>query len=145
MTTFCFDFGNTRLKCAIFIDSDYAGEVILQDDPLKDISALIDKHRPERAILSSVIRHDPGIEDLLSRETAFHKLSYDSKLPITSPVGKPQTIGADRLAMVVGAIHLFPRQHNLVIGLGTCITYNFVNKYQRVYRWKYFAGHGDAF
>jgi type III pantothenate kinase len=52
-------------------------------------------------------------------------------LPITSPVGKPHTIGADRLAMVVAAVDLFPRQHNLVIGLGSCITYNFVNKYHQ--------------
>jgi len=50
-------------------------------------------------------------------------------LPITTPVGKPETIGADRLGLVVAAVHLFPGKNNLVIGLGTCITYNFINKY----------------
>jgi type III pantothenate kinase len=68
---------------------------------------------------------------VLKNKTAFHKLSYDSKLPITSPVGKPHTIGADRLAMVVAAVDLFPDQNNLIIGLGSCITYNFVNKYHQ--------------
>jgi len=29
----------------------------------------------------------------------------------------------------VAAVHMFPQQHNLVIGLGSCITYNFVNKF----------------
>jgi type III pantothenate kinase len=49
----------------------------------------------------------------------------------TSPVGKPETIGADRLAIVAAAVDQFPNQHNLAISLGTCITYNFVdNKHQ---------------
>jgi len=44
-------------------------------------------------------------------------------------VGKPETIGADRLALCVAAVELFPQKNNLVIGLGTAITYNFINKY----------------
>ena len=30
--------------------------------------------------------------------------------------------------MCAAAVDLFPNQHNLVIGLGSCITYNFINK-----------------
>jgi type III pantothenate kinase len=131
MTTLCFDFGNTRLKCAIFINRDFTKEVILQNGSIEDIEKIIERYNPQRAILSSVIEHDAAIEEILGKKTAFHKLSYNSKLPITSPVGKPHTIGADRLAMVVAAVDLFPHQHNLVIGLGTCITYNFVNKYHQ--------------
>ena len=131
MTTLCFDFGNTRLKCAIFVNRDFAGEIVLQNDSAEEIERVIEKYQPQRAILSSVIDHNAAIEEVLSSKTAFHKLSYASKLPITSPVGKPHTIGADRLAMVVAAVDLFPRQHNLIIGLGTCITYNFVNKYHQ--------------
>jgi type III pantothenate kinase len=129
MTTLCFDFGNTRLKCAIFVNRDFAGEVILENDSVEEMERLIEKYQPKRSILSSVIDHNPAIEEVLGDKTDFHKLSYDSKLPVTSPVGKPHTIGADRLAMVVAAVDLFPKQHNLVVGLGTCITYNFVNKY----------------
>ena len=29
--------------------------------------------------------------------------------------------------MVAAAVDMFPRQHNLAIGLGSCITYNFIN------------------
>jgi type III pantothenate kinase len=52
-----------------------------------------------------------------------------SKIPVTTPVGKPETIGADRLAMVVAANADFPGKNNLIIGLGSAITYNFINKY----------------
>jgi type III pantothenate kinase len=129
MTTLCFDFGNTRLKYAVFINRDFAEEVVLKNDSVEEGLLLLNKYKPGRSILSSVIEHNPAFEEVLSEKTSFHKLSYDSKLPFTSPVGKPQTIGADRLAMVVAAVDLYPKQHNLVIGLGTCITYNFVNKY----------------
>jgi len=47
---------------------------------------------------------------------------------VTTPVGKPETIGADRLALVVAAVTLFPGKNNLVIGLGSAITYNYINK-----------------
>ncbi|NJO25489.1 MAG: type III pantothenate kinase, partial [Bacteroidia bacterium] len=80
-------------------------------------------------ILSSVINHNPALEELLSEKTRFHKLNHLSKLPFKTPVGKPETIGADRLALSAAAVHLFPNQHNLIIGLGTCITYNFINKF----------------
>ncbi len=129
MTTLCFDFGNTRLKSAVFVNRDFAEEVILQNDSVEEMDKVVEKYQPQRSILSSVIDHNPAIEEVLASKTAFHKLSYDSKLPITSPVGKPHTIGADRLAMVVAAVDRYPQQHNLVVGLGTCITYNFVNKY----------------
>jgi type III pantothenate kinase len=129
MTTLCFDFGNTRLKCAVFNDRTYAETIVLETDSVETIDRLILKYNPVNSILSSVVDHNLEIESVLEKKTHFHKLSYDSKLPFTSPVGKPQTIGADRLAMVVAAIDLYPKQHNLIIGLGSCITYNFVNKY----------------
>ena len=131
MTTLCFDFGNTRLKYAVFINKDFAEEVLLKNDSAEELESILQKYQPSRTILSSVIDHNPVFEDLLRNKTSFHKLSYDSKLPITSPVGKPHTIGADRLALIVAAADLYPRQNNLVIALGTCITYNFINKYNQ--------------
>ena len=129
-TTLCFDFGNTRMKCAVFINGVFQQEEILEDDREETIRVLLDRFRPSRTILSSVIHHNPGLEELLRAETHFHKLDHHSKIPVTTPVGKPDTIGADRLALVVAAVTLFPEKNNLVIGLGSAITYNYVNKYR---------------
>jgi type III pantothenate kinase len=126
-TTICFDFGNTRLKCAIFINGSFKELIVLPDATTSTIKNIIEQYHPDKTILSSVINHDEAIEQLLSEKTSFHKLNHQSKLPVTTPVGKPETIGADRLAICAGAVHLFPNQHNLSIGLGTCITYNFIN------------------
>jgi type III pantothenate kinase len=129
-TTLCFDFGNTRMKCAVFSEGVFLREEVLENDQEATIGALIRKYHPDRSILSSVIDHNPVLEEVLARETHFHKLNHNSRVPITTPVGKPETIGADRLALVVGAVTLFPGKNNLAIGLGSAITYNFVNKYR---------------
>jgi type III pantothenate kinase len=128
MITLCFDFGNTRLKCAVFEGDELREVITLPDDSPSTIRELIEKYSPVRSLLSSVINHDPQLEKILSEKTSFHKLDHHSKLPVTTPVGKPETIGADRLAMVVAAAELFPGKNNLAIGLGSAITYNFINK-----------------
>ncbi|HEY4062428.1 MAG TPA: type III pantothenate kinase [Puia sp.] len=129
-TTLCFDFGNTRLKCGVFSGGVFLEEQVLVDDSEQTIRALLEKYHPDRSILSSVIHHDPVVETLLQGATRFHKLDHQSKVPVTTPVGKPDTIGADRLALVVAAVTLFPGKNNLVIGLGSAVTYNYVNKYR---------------
>ncbi len=127
-TTLCFDFGNTRLKCAVFRDADLSEVLTLENDADDTINRLVDTYRPDRSLLSSVVHHNPRMESLLTAVSAFHKVDHHSKLPITVPVGKPETMGADRLAMAVAASIAFPEKNNLIIGLGTAITYNFVNK-----------------
>jgi type III pantothenate kinase len=128
-TTLCLDFGNTRLKYALFNGSEFQQEAVLENDHTSTIENILNEYQPKRSILSSVIDHNAEIETLLASKTKFHKLSDQSKLPFTTPVGKPETIGADRLALVAAAVHFHPKQHNLIIGLGSCITYNFVNKF----------------
>ena len=128
-TTLCFDFGNTRMKCGVFTAGIFSEELVLPDDSGETIQRLLEQYRPDRSILSSVIHHNPGMEQLLRDHTRFHLLDHQSRLPVTTPVGKPETIGADRLALVVAAVTLFPGVNNLVIGLGSAVTYNYVNKY----------------
>ncbi|RXK60979.1 type III pantothenate kinase [Lacibacter luteus] len=126
-TTICFDFGNTRLKAAVFDESHLKEIIILPNDDRSTIEELLQKFQPQYSILSSVINHQETVEHVLAHHSNFHKLSHATKLPFTTPVGKPETIGADRLALCAAAVHLFPNSNNLAIGLGTCITYNFIN------------------
>jgi len=126
--TCCFDFGNTRLKCALFQDRELIELVVLENDHPDTVQTLINSFKPDKSILASVINHNPEVEIVLANATQFHKLGHTSKIPFSTPVGKPETIGADRLAAVAAAVDLFPEKHNLVIGLGTCITYNYVNQ-----------------
>jgi len=128
-TTLCFDFGNTRLKCAIFNGKELQDVVVMENDTHDTIEKLVLQYQATHSILSSVINHNPGVDEILSKHTKFHKLGHKSHLPIRIPVGKPETVGADRLAICAAAVYLYPNHHCLAIGLGTCITYNYINKF----------------
>ena len=131
MVTLCFDFGNTRLKYAVFTGPDLQSVEVLADAEPDTIARLVNQIQPQKSILSSVINHNKEMERVLAEHSTFHLLSNLTKLPFTTPVTKPETIGADRLALSAGATTFFPGRHNLVIGLGTCITYNFISKYNQ--------------
>lgn len=131
LTTICFDFGNTRLKFAVFADGELKAVHVLKNDQDETVRECIEKYRPDKTILSSVIEHNPELENILAEETRYHKLNHHSKVPVTTPVGKPETIGADRLALVVAANHFYPEFNNLVIGLGSAITYNYINRFRQ--------------
>ncbi|HWB27927.1 MAG TPA: type III pantothenate kinase [Chitinophagaceae bacterium] len=128
-TTLCFDFGNTRLKYAVFDNGIFKEAAVMENDDAQAVERLVQQFKPAKSILSSVINHNTAVEEVLSAHTKFHKLGAGSKLPFTTPVNKPETIGADRLALVAAAVNVYPGTHTLVIGLGSCITYNFVNKF----------------
>ncbi|HEX2607284.1 MAG TPA: type III pantothenate kinase, partial [Flavisolibacter sp.] len=97
-------------------------------DPVAELQELLERYKPARSILSSVVQHPQAIETLLETHTGYHRLNNHSQLPFTIPVGKPETVGADRLAIAAASVYLFPQRNNLAIGLGTCITYNFINQ-----------------
>ncbi len=126
-TTICLDFGNTRLKAALFTNDQLSEVIPLREDVFGHLLQIIKQHQPHFSILSSVINHSPKVEKLLAGKTYFHKLSNLSELPFTIPVGKPETVGADRLAIAAAAVHYYPKKNNLMIALGSCITYNFIN------------------
>ena len=126
-TTICFDFGNSRFKAAIFKDAELDEIVVLEDASIPTLKSLVEKYKPSKTILSSVIHHDQAIETFLAEIAPFHLIGPNTKLNFTTPVGKPETIGADRIALCAAAVHMYPNRHTLAISLGTCITYNFIN------------------
>ena len=126
----CLDFGNTRLKGAYYENSIFKADFnIINDDP-KNIENILNLYQPQTSILSSVIQHNVEVEAVLQKNTKFHLLTNQSKLNFTTPVNKPSSIGTDRIALIAGGIELFPDSHILIICIGTCITYNFVNIFQ---------------
>jgi type III pantothenate kinase len=129
--TLCLDYGNTRLKYVIFHDHMLHAQGTVENVDAAAVSPLLDRFSPDKCILSSVVDHAPDLETLLEARTRFHKLSHLTRMPFTVPVGKPETMGADRLALAAAAVSFFPEKHNLVIGLGTAVTFNFITQDHR--------------
>src|SRR5690606_16477353 len=55
-------------------------------------------------------------------------LDKHTRLPVKNLYKTPETLGMDRLAGVCGAVQLFPGFNSLVIDVGTCVTYDFVDR-----------------
>lgn len=120
------DIGNTRTKLAVF-DAETLVHHRVYDSTLRsdDIEEIANQYSIDRAIVSQV----GAALDYYSLfgGIPYKVLSSNLKLPIQNLYKTPTTLGADRLAAVVGATALFPNQNNLVIDMGTCITLDFVN------------------
>lgn len=101
----------------------------MKDSEDAKIEALLHTYKPAKTILSTVINHNSNLEKILSGSSSFHKLSAQTKLPFNITVDKPETMGADRLALAAAAVHFYKGKNNLVIASGSCITYNFINQY----------------
>lgn len=126
----CIDWGNTNVKAAVFADGVIKKNVQLNNKHVLDqVVALIDTYSPTKAILSSVVEGTEELETLLKNKVPkYIRLNGHTNVPINNAYASPETLGPDRLAMVTAAWKLYNDKNNLVIALGTCITYNFIQK-----------------
>jgi len=125
----CIDWGNSRVKAALFQEENLLEtHNFREDEALTSIMDLVEAHKPEAAIISSVANHPPELKALLQERAKVIVLNSDIMLPIINAYHSPGTLGADRIALAVAAHHFNPAVNNLVISIGTAITYNFVHK-----------------
>jgi type III pantothenate kinase len=129
MTLLCLDFGNTSCKAVIIRDGEWIATIDEMVPSVAQIESIIQSHQPTHSILVSVIHHDSEVETVLKERTVFHMVSAVSLKNFIIKSGKPETLGTDRIALVAAAVDQFPQKNTLIISLGTCITYNFVNQY----------------
>ena len=130
MTYFCIDWGNTRVKAALFNEQGAITEPYIwaEQDAAAGIAEAITLHQPGAAILCSVAHHPESIEAAIKAQTKFLKLDSKTSLPVMNAYHSPDTLGPDRLAVVVAINNAFPDKNNLVVSVGTCVTYNFIHK-----------------
>ncbi|MFY0672306.1 MAG: type III pantothenate kinase [Bacteroidia bacterium] len=124
-----FDFGNTRLKAALF-DSDnnlsHKSFSFEYDDDETFTRFLSLQNSKEQVIISSV-----NDQSYINRITDYFKdivlLNYNLALPFQLEYDTPETLGKDRIAAAAGAMALYTERPLLVIDAGTCITYDFIS------------------
>ena len=114
------DQGNTSTKVALFEEEKLLQKMSEVD--FGDVSKYVKE--ADRVILSSVKSKSEYIN--LSH-SHFISLTTDTPVPIENRYLTPKTLGKDRLALAVGAYHLYPNQDVLILDMGTCLTYDFLN------------------
>jgi type III pantothenate kinase len=126
------DIGNTAVKIALFKGKQLHNTTIVDDCTLKNILSFVNKHDISGTIISSVKDINADIKKLIHHFDALF-LDFNTLLPIIIDYKTPNTLGNDRIAAVVGASVLFPKQDVLVFDAGTCLTIDFITK-EKVYK-----------
>ncbi|MEL6305798.1 MAG: type III pantothenate kinase [Bacteroidota bacterium] len=123
------DIGNSFTKYAIFdnrqlvyFDTSESAIFVTQIKQLFEAYPKLD-----RAIISAVGPLENKEKEIMALFCKVHVLSHASKVPFKNSYASPSTLGMDRIALATSAFYQYPRKNVLVIDMGTCVTYDFVN------------------
>ena len=120
------DIGNTRVKLGVFDKWKLLfDQSVRQDELATTIKALFERYpQIEHGMMARVANADDRLEKVLNLFCSFQQLTTQTRLPFVNDYDTPETLGVDRIALVAGAHHRFPKQNVLVIDAGTAITYD---------------------
>lgn len=121
------DIGNSFIKLAIYENREIQFFKRYKTTLVKDITGIYKKFKFNKVIVSSVRKSNPYFVKHLKQKYKAHILSHKSKVPIVNKYGTPKTLGLDRLAAVVGAYKHYAGKNALVIDIGTCMTYDYID------------------
>jgi type III pantothenate kinase len=122
MLNLIIDRGNSRIKVGLFEEGHLVRQFTCHS--FAQLGKELANAQIQHAILSSVSADEANLSDFVKvagKQVVFTSLT---PVPVQNNYGTPHTLGVDRLAAAVGAYHLFPQRHSLVIDAGTCITYD---------------------
>ncbi len=123
------DIGNSRGKLALFQDREMLKHATWKTDEGFDIKRFLEGEAPDATAIASVREPLPDLIERVSERIGEPlMLSANTPLPLRLGLKDPQTIGPDRLANAMAAYSTWPEQSVLVIDMGTCITYEMVEK-----------------
>lgn len=129
----CIDQGNSSTKVGVFNQTELVEAFVFEKIDKEDVLALTERFSIDCCIISSVISdNEEFIGFLKERFVDFIELSHKTAIPIENQYATPETLGKDRLAVVVGASFLKQNRDILVIDAGTAITYDFIDA-QNIY------------
>ncbi len=122
------DEGNTYVKWAVFDQKQQLASGIKKTISATFIISLQRQFPGLKNIFLSSVRQK-GITKLASLKSwNIQQLNPKSSLPFKSLYKTPKSLGADRKALVSAACTFYPAHDVLIIGAGTCITYDFKDR-----------------
>ena len=131
------DVGNTNVKLAVFDKNNLVNKKIEKNSRIvSSVNLLLKKHpQINKSIISSVGKLNSNLIKKLKSKFELIILNSSLELPFKNKYKTPKTLGADRLALISGAVFHYPKKNVLAIDAGSCITYDFKNKKE-----EYFGG-----
>lgn len=120
------DIGNTKSKLAIFENDNILEKY--SNISAVDIIAISEKFINEKLIISSVNEQSTHLYNLIPNKKRVLLMNSEIKIPIINNYNQKQSLGMDRLSAAIGVYKLNPDSNNLIIDMGTCITYDIITK-----------------
>lgn len=123
------DVGNTSIKMVCFDGRNVIEEVRVNNISQKESFDFISKYKFSYGIYCSTVVLGDYFNDFVNNLSIPMMLFVPgmTPIPIKNLYKTPLTLGADRLAAAIGASVNNKGANILVIDVGTCITYDFVN------------------
>lgn len=79
------------------------------------------------SILCAVGALEPTIVPFLEEKSLLFVVDHNLKLPFVNRYESPETLGADRIAVLAAAAFEYPQKNCLIIDAGSCVTYDFLS------------------
>lgn len=119
------DIGNSSIKVGVFYQGLLAEDQTFSNP--EEVIDWVDKKKARGVIISSVAG---GERELAKKLPTSHTIILDASTPIPfeNHYKSKNTLGVDRIAALAGAEFLNGGKNNLVIDIGSCITYDFMDK-----------------
>lgn len=123
------DIGNTCVKLVAFDGTSPVEEIRMDSGELFKLNDFCEKYHFRHGIYSSVINLSDEFKRAIEALPfpVMRLVSGVTPIPIINKYSTPETLGSDRLAAAVGAFLSVKDSDILIIDVGTCITYDFVN------------------
>jgi type III pantothenate kinase len=124
------DIGNTKQKLALIENEKIISFFSVAKIKVEFLKKILSEHKIKKAIISNVRKDDSvfEIKELLSSLTKVVDFQEFTNFPIQNAYKTPTTLGSDRLSAAIGSQHFAKGQNCLVVQVGTCITYEFIDK-----------------
>jgi type III pantothenate kinase len=123
------DVGNTLIKLAIFDKKRLVyRKTGMKSDFDKNIESILEEFPlVEQVILSVVGGFSEKSRLKLEKNYSVFNVTPHINIPFVNDYATPKTLGVDRIALVSAAKDQYDGKDVLIIDVGTCITYDFMN------------------
>ena len=124
------DIGNTRIKTAVFEGKNLLEVKAFDKSAFEEgVRGLFNRNPNIRqAIISSVAEAASDYESFLTDHVRVFHLDQNLSLNFRSRYDDLSKLGADRKALIAAAVVNYPSQNVLVIDLGSCVTYDLLDR-----------------
>ena len=123
------DIGNTLVKVYLFGNDEIISKKTLDEISLITyVKSLLRDHDIKNIICSTVTKsYRNELNGLNKYINYFELLDNDLRIPFHNKYKTKTSLGQDRIGLVSAAYFKLPSENTLVVDVGTCITYDFID------------------